>query len=47
MARNERTSGKVASLAGKVLAGTVKPTPAQVKTLAGAALTQTPDRKGK
>jgi hypothetical protein len=45
MAKNERSSDKVATLAGKVLAGEIKPTPAQVKTLAGAVLTQAPDKK--
>jgi hypothetical protein len=45
MAKNERTSKGVASLASKVLAGTKKPTPAQVKTLAASALTQTADKK--
>ena len=43
--RNERTGSKVASLAGKVLAGTVKPSPAQIKALAASALTQTPNKK--
>ena len=47
MAKNERTSTKVAKVAGKVLkAG--KATPKQAKTLAGSALTQAPDKgKGK
>lgn len=44
--KNERTSSKVATVAGKVLkAG--KATPKQAKTLAGAALTQAPDKKKK
>ena len=44
--RNEQTSSKVASLAGKVLSGQIKhPTPAQVKKLAASALTQTPNKK--
>lgn len=46
MAKNERTSGKVATIAGKVLAGK-KPTPAEAKILAASALTQTTDKKGK
>jgi hypothetical protein len=45
MSKNEKTSLKVASLAGKVLSDEIKPTPAQVKTLAGAVLTQAPDKK--
>jgi hypothetical protein len=45
MANNEKTSPKVATLSGKVLSGEIKPTPAQVKTLAGAVLTQAPDKK--
>lgn len=47
MARNERTSPKVAKIAAKVLK-TGKATPKQAKTLAGSALTQAPDKgKGK
>ena len=43
MAKNERTSKKVATVAGKVLkAG--KATPKQAKTLAASALTQTPNK---
>jgi hypothetical protein len=45
MAKNERTGDRVASLAGKVLAGTIKPTAAQTKILAASALTQTKDKK--
>lgn len=45
MAKNETTSPKVATLAAKVLAGDIKPTAAQVKSLAGAVLTQAPDKK--
>jgi hypothetical protein len=45
MARNEKTSKKVASLASEVLSGNKKPTKAEVKTLAASALTQTPDKK--
>ena len=44
MARNEQTSQKIATLAAKVLAGDIKPTAAQVKSLAGAVLTQAPDK---
>lgn len=44
MAKNEKSSPKVATLAAKVLQGH-KPTPAQAKTLAGSVLTQTPDKK--
>lgn len=43
--RNEQTSSKVASLAGKVLSGKIKPTPTQVKKLAASVLTQSPDKK--
>lgn len=44
--KNEQTSSKVASLAGKVLAGEIKhPTPKQVKQLAASVLTQSPDKK--
>ena len=45
MARNERTSPKVAKVAGKVLS-TGKATPKQAKTLAASVLTQAPN-KGK
>ena len=47
--RNEQTSPKVATLASKVLSGQIKhPTPAQLKSLAATALTQTPNKtKGK
>jgi hypothetical protein len=45
VSKNEKTSQQVASLAGKVLKGTIKPTPAQVKKLAASVLTQTPDHK--
>jgi len=44
MAKNEKTSNKVASLASKVLRGEIKPSSKQVKTLAGSVLTQSPDR---
>jgi hypothetical protein len=44
--KNEQTSSKVSSLAGKVLSGAIKhPTPALVKKLAASALTQTTDKK--
>lgn len=43
MAKNERTSKKVASVAGKVLAAG-KATPKQAKTLAASALTQAPNK---
>ena len=45
MAKNEQTSKPVAKLAAQVLSGQVKPTPKQVLTLAGAVLTQAPDKK--
>jgi hypothetical protein len=40
---NEKTSDKVAAIAGKVLAGK-KPTQAEAKTLAASALTQAPNK---
>ena len=49
MAKNERTSKKVAKVAGKALKSG-KATPKQVRALAGSALTQAPDkskRRGK
>ncbi len=49
MAKNEKTSKGVSSLAGMVLQGSVTKrniTPAQLRKLAGTALTQTAD-KGK
>ena len=46
MSKNEKSSGKVASVAGKVLqAG--KATPSQAKKLAASVLTQAPDKKKK
>jgi hypothetical protein len=45
MARNERASKSVSTLAGKVLAGTKKPTAAKVRRLAASVLPQAPDRK--
>jgi hypothetical protein len=49
MAKGKETSPAVSSLASGVLSGRVKPTPAQIKTLAGAALSQdqTPGNGGK
>jgi len=44
MAKGERTSGKVATIAAKVLAGK-KPTAAEAKALAASALTQAPNKK--
>lgn len=46
MAKNEKSSKNVASLASKVLSGK-KPTAAQAKTLAASVLTQAPDKKKK
>lgn len=46
MAKNEKTSKRVASVASQVLR-TGKATKAQAMTLAGAALTQAPDRSRK
>lgn len=40
MSGKKETSNKVSTLASKVLSGSVKPTPAQVKTLAASALSQ-------
>lgn len=45
MAKNEKSSGKVASLAGKILSGEKKPTTSDAKTLAASVLTQAPDKK--
>ena len=45
MTRNERTSKAVATLAGKVLSGSKKPTAAEVRRLAASVLTQAPDRR--
>jgi len=44
MAKNEKTSPRVAKIASTVLK-TGKATPAQAMTLAGAVLTQAPDKK--
>jgi len=43
MAKNEKSSGKLASLAGKVLSQ--KSSTAAAKKLAGSVLTQAPDKK--
>jgi hypothetical protein len=45
MAKNERTSRSVASKASKLLSNPKTPKP--VKSVAGSALTQAPDRKGR
>lgn len=46
MAKNEKTSKKVAQIASKILKG--KPaTKKQIKSVAGSALTQRPDKKKK
>jgi hypothetical protein len=48
MARNEKSSRRLAALAGKILSGERKPTVADAKKLAGSVLTQTPNKaKGK
>ena len=46
MAKNEQTSKRVASIAAKALQ-TGKATPSQIRSMAGAALTQAPDRSHK
>ncbi|MBI5456921.1 hypothetical protein HY969_04260 [Candidatus Kaiserbacteria bacterium] len=46
MARNERTSSRIGTLASQVLSGDKRPTAKEIKSLAAAALTQRPD-KGK
>ncbi len=45
MARNEKTSKRVASRAARLLRN--RKTPKNVKSVAGSALTQAPDRKRK
>lgn len=45
MGKNEKTSPKVASVASKLLSN--PKTPKAVKTVAGSALTQAPDKKNK
>jgi hypothetical protein len=47
MAKDEKTSPRVAKLASDVLAGRKDPTKKEIKTLAGAALTEAPDKKKK
>jgi hypothetical protein len=46
MAKNERTSKPIASLAARVLSGDKKPTASEVRKLAASVLTQAPDKKG-
>ncbi|MBK8248743.1 MAG: hypothetical protein IPK85_15270 [Gemmatimonadetes bacterium] len=46
MSKNEKSSGKMASLAGKILeAGEKKATPQDAKKLAASVLTQAPDKQ--
>lgn len=45
MAKNEKTSPKVATIASKLLNN--PKTPSKVKTVAGSALSQAPDKKSK
>lgn len=45
MARNEKSSPKLATLASKVLSGRKVPSKAEVASLAAAVLTQAPDKK--
>jgi len=45
MARNEKTSQPIATLASKVLSGEKKPTAAEIKQLAASVLTQAPDKR--
>lgn len=45
MAKNEKTSKRLATLASKVLKGVKTPTAKEVKSLAGALLTQVSDKK--
>ncbi|WP_287295261.1 hypothetical protein [Mesorhizobium sp.] len=47
MAKNEKSSPKLAKLAGKVLSGAKKPTPAESRRLAGSVLTQAANKKKK
>lgn len=44
MAQNEKTSEKVAAIAARLLRDPSKATQKEIRTLAGAALTQVPDR---
>jgi hypothetical protein len=45
MAKNEKSSKAVSSLASKILSGRKTPTPADAKKLAASVLTQSPDKK--
>lgn len=45
MAKNEKTSNKIASLASQVLKGNKKPTVKEIRQLAASVLTQAPDKK--
>jgi hypothetical protein len=45
MAKNEKSSKPVATLASKVLSGEKRPTLKDAKTLAASVLTQAPDKK--
>jgi len=47
MAKNERTSAKVASIASKALKDPASVSKAQVKSLAASVLTQAPDKAPK
>gem|GEM_PF-944505 len=47
MAINEKTSSKVASIASKGLKNPKSLSPKEIKSIAGAALTQTPDKPRK
>ncbi len=45
MAQNEKTSKEIASIAAKALKDPKSLTPAEIRSLAGSALTQAPDKK--
>lgn len=45
MAKNEKSSAALASLAAGVLSGNIKPTQQQIAKLAGSVLTQAPNKK--
>lgn len=45
MAKNEKTSRSVASVASKLLRDPKSATPSQIKKVAASALTQRPDKK--
>jgi hypothetical protein len=47
MAKNEKTSKKIAKLASEVLSGKKKPTAKEAKSLAASVLTQSPDKPKK